>query len=121
MALARGDCEAAVVGGTNLIMSPGMTAKLFEQNVLATDASCKSFSADGDGYGRGEGITAIFLKKLENATEDGNPIRAVIRATATNHDGKTPGFTVPSATAQEAVIRRAYEIGGIRDYLELVS
>ncbi|KAI9692407.1 MAG: Type I Iterative PKS [Bathelium mastoideum] len=115
-ALVKGDCDAAIVGGANLIMSPGMTINLFEQNVLSSDASCKTFSADGDGYARGEGITAIFLKRLEHALTDENPIRAIIRGSATNHDGKTTGYSVPSVTAQEAVIRRAYKNAGIRDF-----
>ena len=86
-----------------------------EQNVLSKDGSCKTFSADANGYARGEAITAIYIKRLDEALKDGNPIRAVIRGTATNHNGKTPGMTVPSAKVQEALMRRAYQVAGIQD------
>lgn len=116
MAISRGDCEAALVGGVNLIMAPGMTTAMTEQGVLSKDGSCKTFSADANGYARGEAITAIYVKPLSHAIRDGNPVRAVIRATATNVDGKTPGMSYPSTTAQEAVMRRAYKVAGILDY-----
>ena len=85
------------------------------QGVLSKDGSCKTFSADANGYARGEAIAAIYIKKLDDAVRDGNPVRAVIRGTATNHDGKTPGLSVPSAEAQEALMRRAYKVAGILD------
>ncbi|KAL8969458.1 MAG: hypothetical protein Q9183_001983 [Haloplaca sp. 2 TL-2023] len=112
----RGDCESAIVGGANLIMTPGSTTSLSEQNVLSMDGSCNTFSTEANGYARGEAITAIYVKKLDDALRDGNPIRAVIRGTATNHGGKTPGMTVPSAEAQEALIRRAYQEAGITGF-----
>ncbi|KAF2645859.1 putative polyketide synthase [Massarina eburnea CBS 473.64] len=115
MSLSRGDCKGAIVGGTNLIMSPGMTTGLADQGVLSKEGSCKTFSADADGYARGEAITAIYIKRLDDAIRDGNPVRAVIRGSAVNSDGKTPGITCPSADAHEALIRRTYEVSGIKD------
>ncbi|KZF21837.1 polyketide synthase [Xylona heveae TC161] len=116
LAIARGDCSSAIVGGTSLILTPSMTIKLSEQGVLSADGSCKTFSASANGYGRGEAINGLYIKPLADALRDGNPVRAVIRATATNHDGKTPGMTYPSAEAQEALIRHAYGIAGIADF-----
>ncbi|KAJ6442338.1 LOW QUALITY PROTEIN: polyketide synthase [Purpureocillium lavendulum] len=118
LAVSRGDCEGAIVGGANLIMAPGMTVAMTEQGVIAPDGSCKTFSADANGYARGEAISAIYIKPLSAAIRDGNPVRAVIRATASNSDGKgTAGaIQVPNDVAQEAVIRRAYEVAGITDY-----
>jgi acyl transferase domain-containing protein len=78
-AIGRGDCISAIVGGVNLILAPEMTTSLAEQGVLATDGSCKTFSADANGYARGEAISAIYLKPLTDAIRDNNPIRAVIR------------------------------------------
>ncbi|KAI0193448.1 fatty acid synthase S-acetyltransferase [Astrocystis sublimbata] len=115
MAISRGDCESALVGGVNLIMSPTMTMAMTEQGVLSPDGSCKTFSAEANGYARGEAITAIFIKPLCDAIRDGNPIRAVIRGTSANVDGKTPGLSQPSTDAQEALIRRAYQVAGISD------
>lgn len=118
LAISRGDCEGAIVGGANLIMAPGMTAAMTEMGVLAPDGSCKTFSADANGYGRGEAISAIFIKPLADAIRDGNPVRAVIRATVSMSDGKgtSSGVTVPNDIVQEAMIRRAYEVAGITDY-----
>ncbi|TGO20105.1 hypothetical protein BTUL_0001g01140 [Botrytis tulipae] len=95
VAIDRGDCESAI------------------QGVLSPDGSCKTFSTGANGYARGEAIVGVFVKPLEDAIRDGNSIRAVIRATATNHDGKTAGFSLPSSDAQETMIRRAYEIAGL--------
>jgi acyl transferase domain-containing protein len=93
LALARGDCEAALVGGTNLIMAPKSTILLTEIGVLSPDGSSKALSADANGYARGEAINAVYVKPLDAAIRDGNPIRAVLRAVATNHDGKTQGLS----------------------------
>ncbi|RYP89225.1 hypothetical protein DL769_000149 [Monosporascus sp. CRB-8-3] len=116
LAIQRGDCEAAVVGGANLIFAPGLTTFMTEKGVLSPEGSCKTFSANADGYARGEAISAVYIKPLDAAVRDGNPIRAVIRATMTNSDGKTQGISVPSATSQEAMIRKAYEVAGITDF-----
>jgi len=53
------------------------------------------------------------LKPLVDAIRDDNTIRAVIRATAVNQDGRTPGITQPSSKAQEAMIRQTYRDGGM--------
>ena len=111
----RGDCEAALVGGANIILTPGTTTSMTEQGVLSKDGSCKTFSADANGYARAEAITALYIKPLADAVRDRNPVRAIIRGTAINHDGKTPGLTVPSSNAQEACIRKAYQHAGISD------
>lgn len=116
VAISRGDCNSAIVGGANLIMTPGATMSMTEQNVLSKDGSCKTFSADANGYARGEAIAAVYIKRLDYALRDGNSIRAVIRGTATNHNGKTPGMTVPSANLQETLMRRAYKVAGITDF-----
>ncbi|KDN70595.1 hypothetical protein CSUB01_10619 [Colletotrichum sublineola] len=80
------------------------------------EGSCKTFSADADGYARGEAFTAVFLKPLDAAIRDGNPIRAVIRAAVANSDGKTQGITQPNGAAHEAMIRLAYQQAGITDF-----
>nr|APX44002.1 polyketide synthase [Pestalotiopsis microspora] len=112
-AISNGDCPSAIVGGTSIIIAPSLTIDESNQGALSPDGSCKTFSSDADGYGRGEGIVALYIKPLSDALRDGNPIRAVLAGTATNCDGKTPGFTVPSADAQEALIRHTYRIAGI--------
>ncbi|PNP38378.1 hypothetical protein TGAMA5MH_09736 [Trichoderma gamsii] len=112
-AIYTGECESAIVAGTSLFLSPTMTIALSEQGVLSPTGSCKTFDAKADGYARGEAINAIFIKKLEDAIRDGDPIRGVIRGTATNFDGKTIGITNPNQEAHVALMRRAYEVAKI--------
>ncbi|KAL9123287.1 MAG: hypothetical protein Q9187_000159 [Circinaria calcarea] len=81
--------------------------------VLSGTSTCHTFDSSADGYGRGDGIGALYLKRLNDAIRDGDPIRSVIRASAINANGKTPGITLPSANGQEAVIRKAYAKAGI--------
>lgn len=55
----------------------------------------------------------MILKRLSTAIADGDTIRAVIRATGLNQDGRTPGITMPSPTAQADLIRSCYEKAGL--------
>lgn len=114
-AIAKGDCASAIVGGTNILMAPALTTEISEQGALSPDGSCKTFSAAANGYVRGEGVVCFYVKSLDDALRDGNPIRAVVVGSAANSDGKTPGFSVPSATAQERLIRHTYELAGISE------
>ncbi|KAL1597235.1 hypothetical protein SLS60_008817 [Paraconiothyrium brasiliense] len=109
-ALANGHCSSAIVAGTNIIISPTMTQHMTQQGVLSKEGSCKTFDAAADGYARGEAINAIYIKKLDDALTDGDPIRAVIRSTFQNSDGKTAGLTSPSSQAHEDMMRTAYNI-----------
>lgn len=102
-----------MVCGTNLIMAPGMTISMSLQMALSPEGSSKTFDASADGYARGEAVTALYVKRLDEAIRDKNPIRAVIRGSASNADGKTPGLAVPSPDAHEAVIRQAYHNAGL--------
>jgi acyl transferase domain-containing protein len=117
-AIRSGDCDSAIVAGANLLMTPTMTMAMAEQGVLSPEGISKSFDASADGYARGEGIAVVFLKPLKDAIKDGDPIRSVIRSTATNNDGKTPGISMPSSEAHEAMIRHAYKIAGITDFTQ---
>lgn len=83
------------------------------QNFLSVDSRCYSFDHRANGYSRGEGFGVLVIKLLADAIRDGDTIRAIIRATGSNHDGKTPSATQPSRTAQEALIRDTYRDGGL--------
>ena len=50
----------------------------------------------------------IVLKRLSDAQRDGDPIAAVIRASAVNHDGRSNGIMAPNGQAQRAVLEEAY-------------
>lgn len=73
-----------------------------------------SFDSCAEGYGRGEGVATIVIKSLPDALKDGDSVRAVIRATAINQDGKTPTITSPSQAAQEELIRMVYRDAGLK-------
>ena len=115
-ALAQGDCNSAIVAAANLIQSPEQFMGTAAAGVLSNTSTCHSFAADADGYGRAEAIGALYLKRLSDAVRDNDPIRAVIRGTAVNGNGRTPGITLPSSLGQEAVIRRAYTWAGLEKH-----
>jgi acyl transferase domain-containing protein len=117
-ALASGEVNGAVVGGTNLMLSIEVQMATDKMGVLSQTSTCHTFDASADGYGRGEGIGAMYLKRLSDAVRDGDPIRGVIRGTAANANGKMSGITQPSALGQEAVIRNAYDFAGGLDFDE---
>ncbi|KAK5991611.1 Highly reducing polyketide synthase gloL [Cladobotryum mycophilum] len=114
--LYNGDCPTAIVAGASVIMNPTMTIDMTQQGALSPTGSCKTFDATADGFARGEAVNAILIKPLESALRDGDPIRAVIRSTALNADGKLSPIGVPSIEAQEMLIRHAYNIAGITDF-----
>ena len=82
-------------------------------NMLSPDGRCYSFDERGNGYARGEGCAVLVLKLLSNAIQDGDTIRAVIRSTGSNQDGRTPGITQPSREAQETLIKDTYAKAGL--------
>ena len=88
-------------------------AAMTNLNFLSTDSRCFSFDHRANGYSRGEGFGIVVIKLLPDAIRDGDTIRAVIRASSSNHNGKRVTVTQPSAAAQEALIRNAYEIAGL--------
>ena len=112
-ALGSGECELAVAGGVNVMIHPVSTVVMSKGQFLSPDARCKPFDARANGYVRSEGAGVVVLKPLAAAQRDGDRIHAVIRGTAVNHDGRTPGSAVPSAEAQGALVRRACQAGGI--------
>ncbi|KAI8626581.1 hypothetical protein F5Y19DRAFT_446210 [Xylariaceae sp. FL1651] len=107
--LACGDASMALVTGSNLILGPDGFLLLSNLNFLSPDSKSYSFDQRANGYARGEGVIALVLKPLRDAVKDGDMIRAVIRSTGTNQDGRTPSLTQPSPEAQEELIRHVYK------------
>jgi acyl transferase domain-containing protein/acyl carrier protein len=105
--LRRRETDMALAGGVNLILGPEMTVTLTKAHMMADDGRCKAFDAAANGYVRGEGCGVIVLKRLSDAVANGDPILALIRGTAVNHDGRSNGLSAPNGPAQEAVIRAA--------------
>ncbi|KAE8386092.1 hypothetical protein BDV23DRAFT_187650 [Aspergillus alliaceus] len=106
--LRTGEAEQAVVGGTNLIFSPDIMVAMSLLGFLSPDGRSYAFDHRAKGYARGEGVATLVLKPLHMAMRDGDPIRAVIRGTGVNSDGRTAGITLPNGDAQEALIREVY-------------
>lgn len=102
-----GECDLALVGGVNAILSPEAWILTCKLRALAPDGRCKTFDAAADGYGRGEGCGVLVLRRLSDAVLAGDNILAVLRGSAVNHNGTSGGLTVPNAQAQEQVIRAA--------------
>lgn len=105
--LSRRQCDTALAGGVNMMLLPESFSLLCMMGALEKDGRCKPFDADGQGYGRGEGCGMVVLKRLSDAEKDGDPVLAVIRGGAVNHDGASSGLTVPNGNAQRKLITRA--------------
>ncbi|MGB3183662.1 MAG: SDR family NAD(P)-dependent oxidoreductase, partial [Cyclobacteriaceae bacterium] len=101
------ECDMAIAGGVQLIISPATQIFLSKAKALSPTGKCRTFSADADGYVRGEGCGVVVLKRLSDAIRDGDDILGVIKGSAVNHDGKSSGLTVPNGKAQVDVIRKA--------------
>ncbi|KAI1843955.1 hypothetical protein JX266_009821 [Neoarthrinium moseri] len=104
---------AALVTGTNLILGPESSILLSNQNFLSPDSLCYSFDYRANGYSRGEGVVAVVLKPVSAAISNGDMIRAVIRSTGSNQDGRTSHLTQPNVNSQEALIREVYQKAGL--------
>jgi acyl transferase domain-containing protein/SAM-dependent methyltransferase len=104
--LRRGECDLAVVGGVNLILTPEVHISFSRGRMLARDGRCKTFDAQADGYVRSEGCVVIVLRRAGDL-RDGERPRALVRGTAINQDGRSGGLTAPNGPAQEAVIAAA--------------
>ena len=109
----RGESEAALVGGVQALIHPGIQSSFCKAGLLAPDGRCKSFDAAANGYVRSEGAGAVLLKPLSAAEADGDPIVALIHGTAVNSDGRSNGMVAPNLRAQVACVRAAFERAGI--------
>ena len=112
-ALRYGECDLALAGGANVLLSAKTAMTFSHAHMLAPDGRCKTFDAAADGYVRGEGVGVIVVKRLEDAIRDGDRIRAVIRGSAVNQDGASGGLTVPNGVAQQRVIAEALQHAGV--------
>ncbi|WP_442803746.1 SDR family NAD(P)-dependent oxidoreductase [Streptomyces pseudogriseolus] len=111
--LRLGDSELALAGGVHLNLSPESSLAAAQFGALSPDGACHTFDARANGYVRGEGGGVVVLKLLGRALADGDRVYAVIRGGAANNDGDGAALTTPDATAQQAVLRAAYERAGV--------
>ncbi len=111
--LRLGACDLALAGGVHLLLDPAVSLFLAQTGALAPDGRSKTLDAAANGFGRGEGCAMVALKRLDDAVRDGDPVLAVIRGSAANHDGVSSGLTAPSEAAQEAVVHAALRDAGL--------
>ncbi|KAI1333951.1 acyl transferase domain-containing protein [Xylariaceae sp. FL0016] len=115
LAIRSGSCPSAIVAGANIIITPRTSIAMTQFGLLAADGNCKTFDAGADGFARGESVCALYIKRLDHAVRDGNPVRAVIRACDSNADGGDGSrtFGTPNVVAQEKLIRQTYGLAGL--------
>ncbi|KAK8009898.1 hypothetical protein PG990_008863, partial [Apiospora arundinis] len=118
-----GESAMSLVCGANTFITPESQAlALSNGGFLSPDGKSYSFDAKANGYARGEGFGFVLLKPLDAALRDGDVVRAVIRATGANQDGRTPSITQPSEQAQLDLLRDTYRVAGLdvadTDYVE---
>ncbi|KAL8698413.1 MAG: hypothetical protein Q9224_001862 [Gallowayella concinna] len=113
--LRLGEINQAIVGGVYLMLSA-------DPMIGLNEGRSYSYDSRATGYGRGEGVVSLILKPLDTAIRDGDNIRALIRNTGINQDGKTAGITYPSCDAQAGLISSVYAAAGLdpreTDYVE---
>ncbi|KAI0406534.1 putative polyketide synthase [Xylaria palmicola] len=115
--LGTGEISGAIVAGANLYYSPEhvMDHYMGANGAASLSGKCHTFDSKADGYIKSEAVNMVYLKRLDDAIRDKDPIRAIIRGTATNSDGWTAGIASPNSVAQVAAMRQAYKNAGITD------
>lgn len=111
--LRSGEAPMACVAGVNLMLTPEQFIAESKLHMLSPSGHCRMWDAQADGYARGEGVAALFVKPLSRALADGDQIQAIIRETGVNSDGRTKGITMPSSEAQSSLIRQTYQKSGL--------
>jgi acyl transferase domain-containing protein len=112
-AIQTGECDMALAGGVNLLISPAMHVSFTKAGMLSADGRCRTFSAAANGYVRGEGVAMLLLKPLSAAQRDGDEIYALLRGGAVNHGGRASSLSAPNPVAQAGLLVNAYTEAGI--------
>ena len=116
------ECDLALAGGVNLLLTPEAFICLSKWGMMAPDGRCKTFDERADGFVRAEGCGMIALKRLSDALTADDRVLALIRGTAINQDGASSGLTVPNGPAQQALVRAALKAARLQphdvDYIE---
>ncbi|MEE6179348.1 type I polyketide synthase [Mycobacterium sp. 050134] len=112
-ALRSGEADLVIAGGANLMLTPALSIFYTQAGLSAPDGRCKPFGEGADGIGRGEGVGAVVLRRLDDAVAAGQPIYAVVKSSVVNHDGRSNGITAPNRHTQVALMRRALDAADI--------
>ena len=112
-ALRGGECDAALAGGVNLMLTPELSIYMSRIEALSPTETCRPFDSAADGVVRGEGCGMVVLKRYADALADGDRVHAVLKGSATVHDGRSSGLIAPNAEAQEMLLRSALATAGL--------
>lgn len=105
--LSTWDCDIALVGGTNVLISPEPWGGFREAGILSQTGCCHAFDKSADGMVRGEGCGVIVLQRLSDARLEGRRILAILTGSVVNQDGKSNGIMAPNPSAQIGVLENA--------------
>ncbi|CAL8085222.1 unnamed protein product [Orchesella dallaii] len=116
--LKNGKCPLALAAGSNIILQMDPNSKV----VWAEDGVCKTFDSKANGYGRGEGVAVLLLKRYSDARRDGDRIHGIIRGTASSQEGLSKSFGTPTIESESRAMEKAMEEAGVSpndvDYVE---
>lgn len=112
-ALQREECDMAVAGGVNLLLTPTPYLYFSYAGALSNSGECRVFDADANGFVPGEGAGLVLLKPLDKAIADGDRILGVIKASMVNNDGRSIGVMAPNPDGQRSVIEALYKKNGL--------
>ncbi|MFB6888772.1 beta-ketoacyl synthase N-terminal-like domain-containing protein [Kitasatospora sp. NPDC056327] len=112
-ALARRECDVALAGGVNLVLSPRATRLHQLAGTLSPDGRCSPFDARANGFTRAEGCGVLVLKRLEDARRDGDRVHALVHGSAVNQTGRSTGFTAPNVLSEVALTEAVLADAGL--------
>ena len=107
--LLNGESDLALAGGVNIILSPELTIQMSQARMMSPSGRCHVFDESADGYVRGEGCGIVVLKRASEARADGDRVLAIVKGSAISQDGRSNGLTAPNGSAQQAVVRDAWQ------------
>lgn len=117
-----GECEQALVGGVNLVMSPAGFGGMRAAGMLSPHGDVRPFQQGADGTARSEGVAAVLIKPLSRALQDGDFVHCVVRGTGVAHGGRGVSFTAPNIRGMKTAVAHAYADAaldpGAVDYIE---
>ncbi|TMD09979.1 MAG: hypothetical protein E6J01_00200 [Chloroflexi bacterium] len=111
--LRLGECEMAIAGGVNLLVTPTRYRLMTRNGMLSPEGECHPFDARANGMVPGEGAGLVLLKLLDRALADNDSIYAVIKGSAVGNDGRTNGINAPNPESQTDVILEAWRSAGV--------
>ncbi|HEV3386123.1 MAG TPA: polyketide synthase, partial [Gemmata sp.] len=109
--LLAGECDFALAGGVSIDVPVIEGYWHHPRGILSSDGQCHPFTSRAAGTIFGHGSAAIVLRRQSDANRD--TIRALVRGSAVNNDGRRSSFSAPSETGQATVVIEALAVGSV--------